>query len=97
MKNVLTSTSTTNALSAAQGKVLNDKVVTKVEQKILVANGTNINTLTTPGLYYNPGDAGTATMTNTPSGNAFSLQVMEASGTIQIWRRYLGKGDCRTW
>lgn len=52
------------------------------------ANG-NLNNYTTPGFYYNNTDADTATILNTPTNNAFSLEVFRHAGHRQVFRVYL--------
>jgi len=89
--NNLTSDSTTDALSAAQGKVLNDIIgITppgkNIQQEIdtlndkvkgiAIAANTDLNSLTTPGNYYSSNSTRSATLTNAPiTTDGFSLVV----------------------
>ena len=60
--------------------------------------GTDFNTLTRPGAYYNPLAAEVTAMPNKPpSGQAGALEVLESAGTIQLWREYNTAGQGLTW
>ena len=48
----------------------------------------NLNDYQTPGNYYCSYNVTVATMSNTPSSNAFNLEVRAAAGVIQIFREY---------
>ena len=48
----------------------------------------DLNDYQTPGNYYCAANATVATMSNTPSGYAFNLEVRTAAGVIQIFREY---------
>ena len=48
----------------------------------------DLNDYQTPGNYYCSYNATVVTMSNTPSSNAFNLEVREAAGVIQIFREY---------
>ena len=74
----LSDTSTTNALSAAQGKALNDRIVMDI------ANGTDLNTLTTPGYYTT---AVAVSLTNAPvSGTNRLGLIVQKSGTGYVFQ-----------
>ncbi|OAV09533.1 hypothetical protein D6D69_01410 [Moraxella catarrhalis] len=90
LANHLTSSSTTQALSAAQGKILND---TKLDKTNVITNPTlltdgDLNDYTQPGYYYCPTNHQAASIVNTPTNLAFCLQVVKASGVIQTVRQY---------
>ncbi|MCE0812951.1 tail fiber protein [Buttiauxella sp. S04-F03] len=48
----------------------------------------DLNTLTTPGLYYNPANANATPAKNYPSTNAGSLMVLKDAGCTQIYTEY---------
>jgi hypothetical protein len=61
---------------------------------VWVANGTNFDTLTTPGLYYQPTIANTTNNTNMPEKIAFFLEVFQEHGNntvFQVFHRYNGQ------
>ena len=103
VENVLTSISTTNALSANQGKVLSERVSTKY-QGDTTSRTTDINTLTTPGYYSCSNQC-----TNRPENSWGSLWVgfISTSEWIQqlwvgqlgaIWTRHSeDSGGSRSW
>lgn len=90
--NGLDSTSTTAALSAAQGKVLNDNVI--MLRRDLTAND-NLDNILTSGIYYLDGYP-----TNTPPGDGYGILTVFNAGarTLQVYyrptkiyvRRYIG-------
>ncbi len=55
---------------------------------VAVSRNTNLNSLTTPGMYYNPSNADVATMTNAPVDYAFSLLVERHAGWKQTFSTY---------
>jgi hypothetical protein len=54
-----------------------------------IPRNANLNNYTVEGLYYNDANADVATMTNTPSGYAFSLLVERHAGVKQTLTEYL--------
>lgn len=102
IQNNLTSTSTTDSLSAAQGKILNES---KSIMKTLTNE--NLNNVTTPGFY---NAAGGNTVTNKPSNiDAFGLiithnaqgtyytQILFPSGVDKSYRRICNNGTWGNW
>lgn len=72
----LNSTSTTNALSANQGKVLKEKIAGEIP------NNANLNSYTTTGVKKSPGTmAGVATLSNCPCEKPF-IFIVEGDGAI---------------
>ena len=73
----LTSDSVTDALSANQGKVLNEKVSVK-----FLEDGVDLNTIVTEGIYRSIATVNTSTMLNVPSWqtSGFALYVYEDAG-----------------
>ena len=61
-----------------------------------VPSNSNLNNYTTPGMYYNPSDAETRTMSNVPIANAFSLLVERHAGWKQTFTVYF-TGNPYTW
>lgn len=61
-----------------------------------VPSNSNLNNYTTPGMYYNPSDAETRTMSNVPQANAFSLLVERHAGYKQTFTVYF-TGNPYTW
>lgn len=61
-----------------------------IDRYVHVPSNSELNSYTTPGFYYNGSNAQVATMTNTPSSQAFSLIVTRHAGTSQIWIDYGG-------
>ena len=57
-------------------------------QPILLPDGTNLNNVTDPGLYYSESSTSTATMSNSPSNLSFSLLVEKHYGTTQTLTNY---------
>lgn len=53
-----------------------------------VPASSNLDNYITPGFYYNNSDADTATIANTPTNNAFSLQVFRHAGFRQVFKIY---------
>lgn len=49
----------------------------------------NLNNFITAGHYYSPTDADTATIANTPTNNAFSLDIVKHAGVRQVFKVYL--------
>ena len=47
--------------------------------------GANLDTITKPGLHFNPANADVSTMTNAPVAQAFAMLVMTHAGTAQIF------------
>ncbi len=52
----------------------------------------NLNSYTTPGLYYCPANATVATMSNKPTNNAFFMLVGKHAGTFQMLAEYMTSG-----
>ena len=101
--NNTTSTSTTDALSAAQGKVLNDE---KAASKVLAADA-DLNTVKTPGMY---SCGGGNTITNKPTGvdaiglivihngsGEYYTQILTTSTNRNTYRRYCKDGTWDSW
>ena len=55
---------------------------------IMIEGGTDLNDFTTPGMYFNPSDAVTATIVNVPIAHAFSLLVEKHAGYKQTFTVY---------
>ncbi|HHI2217180.1 phage tail-collar fiber domain-containing protein [Enterobacter cloacae] len=53
-----------------------------------IGDAADLNTFTTPGLYYQPANAQAATGKNYPEPNAGSLEVYKHAGITQIYRVY---------
>ncbi|MHA0970314.1 phage tail-collar fiber domain-containing protein [Enterobacter cloacae] len=53
-----------------------------------IGNAADLNTYTTPGLYYQPANAQAQTGKNYPEANAGSLEVYKHAGITQIYRIY---------
>lgn len=70
------------SIEVAGGAIIDNYIPQKVPA------GGNLNSYMTPGFYYNGSDADTATITNTPTNNAFSLQVFRHAGFRQIFKIY---------
>jgi hypothetical protein len=65
---------------------------------VLMPAGSNFNSYTTPGTYYNPVTAEVSAMSNKPpSGQAGALVVLTAAGTVQLWYEYNIGGQGLTW
>lgn len=73
---------TGNALQVVGGASIDHYVPQKIPAS------SNLNNYTTPGFYYNNSDADTATIANTPTNNAFSLQVFRHAGFRQVFKIY---------
>lgn len=58
------------------------------QKDTLVARYTNLNNITTPGIYYNPLNADADTMTNLPSKVSFALIVVRHAGISQTFIEY---------
>lgn len=84
LNNTLTSTSTTEALTAAQGKTLFD---TKLSKSTKISSG-DLNNYQEPGMYWCDADAEAATILNLPTPFAFSLFVERHAGTKQTFTEY---------
>lgn len=59
-------------------------------QVVNLGHGVDLNTIITPGLYYQPSNADAQSGANYPELNAGSLMVLQAAGIIQIYTIYLG-------
>ncbi|WP_411696578.1 phage tail-collar fiber domain-containing protein [Enterobacter pasteurii] len=57
-------------------------------QTVGIGDAADLNTFTTPGLYYQPANAQAATGKNYPESNAGSLEVYKHAGITQIYRVY---------
>lgn len=58
--------------------------------------GTNLNTLTAPGIWFNPANANATLALNYPSTQAGSLQVLQDAGVTQVYTEY-SSGAGRQW
>ena len=54
----------------------------------LIPDNSDLNDYTTPGLYFCPANATVQTLANVPVTGAFSLEILQAAGVIQILREY---------
>lgn len=54
-----------------------------------ILTGSNLNSYQTPGFYYNSVNTEVATISNTPSNYAFSLNVFRNAGVTQIFYEYV--------
>lgn len=61
-----------------------------------IAAGTNLNTLTEPGIWFNPANANASLALNYPSTQAGSLQVLQDAGVTQVYTEY-SSGAGRQW
>lgn len=59
-------------------------------QAVSIASGTDLNSLSTPGIYYNTANANATAALNYPSTNAGSLVVYKDAGITQIYTEYAG-------
>ncbi|KKW76161.1 hypothetical protein AAV97_17370 [Acinetobacter sp. Ag2] len=84
LNNTLTSTSVTEALTAAQGKTLFDS---KLSKSTKISSG-DLNHYQEPGLYWCDADAEAATILNLPTPFAFSLFVERHAGAKQTFTEY---------
>ncbi|ELE9727871.1 phage tail protein [Enterobacter kobei] len=57
-------------------------------QAVGIGDAADLNSYTTPGLYYQPANAQAATGKNYPEANAGSLEVYKHAGITQIYRIY---------
>lgn len=57
-------------------------------QAVSIASSTDLNSLTTPGIYYNPANANATSAMHYPSTNAGSLLVLKDAGCTQIYTEY---------
>lgn len=55
---------------------------------VAIPENSDLNDYTTPGLYYCPANATVRTLANVPVTDAFSLEILQAAGVIQILREY---------
>lgn len=95
--NNLTSTSTTQPLSAAQGKALND-AYTSLKSKMAmgghsshpqVPSGANLNSYIDTGTYVVPTDAIAQTITNMPRSASGTLYVLDQGASLYITQIYI--------
>ncbi|OBY78425.1 hypothetical protein BBG47_16715 [Paenibacillus sp. KS1] len=56
------------------------------QDPVYVAPNSDLNSITIPGDYMNPANAEVATMSNTPTPEAFSLSVYQHAGIHQVFR-----------
>ncbi len=63
----------------------------------ITTNGTDLNTLLTPGNYYCAGTSTAATLLNCPTAVAFSMLVEKHAGVKQTITEYLASGTPRIW
>lgn len=102
----LDSTSTDDALSANQGKQLNDKIsnLESATYRTNLANNTDLNDVTAPGIYGLPA---ANSYTHKPGADCYTLFVFKAGpsnptviqlafGTSHMWFR-INQGNSRTW
>lgn len=59
------------------------------DQAVVIGDAVDLNTLTTPGLYYQGSNAQAASGQNYPEPNAGSLEVYKHAGITQVYRIYL--------
>lgn len=59
--------------------------------------GENLNNYQTPGFFFCPSTADTASIANTPTNSAFSLLVEGHAGTRQTFTTYFAGDSMRTW
>lgn len=57
-------------------------------QAVAIGNAVDLNTLTTPGLYFQAANAQAASGKNYPEANAGSLEVYKHAGITQVYRVY---------
>lgn len=62
-----------------------------------IGEGVNLNTCTTPGMYYCPADATAITLVNSPTSHAFSLFIEKHAGVKQTVTEYMPDGTAKTW
>lgn len=70
------------SIEVAGGAIIDHYIPQKVPA------GSNLNSYMTPGFYHNTSDSDTATILNTPTNNAFSLQVFRHAGYRQVFKIY---------
>lgn len=58
----------------------------------IIPASANLNSYTTPGFYYCPANATVATLTNSPTTNAFFMVVGKHAGTSQTLIEYMASG-----
>lgn len=75
------------------GKHLSDLLLQPIN---LNTSGTDLNTITTPGMYYCPSNATAATHLNSPTTNAYSLLVEKHAGFKQTLTEYM-TSNSKTW
>lgn len=63
----------------------------------LIPANANLNDYQTPGMYYNPADAGAQTMSNIPDRYAFCLFVEQHAGVKQTFTTYIPGPGVRCW
>ena len=102
IQNNLTSTSTTDSLSANQGKILNN---TKLDRAVVLTSE-NLDNMTTPALYYSGGGN---SVTNKPDGvdafglfvyhiaSGFKMQELTAHDTRKVYTRYYNSSTWSSW
>jgi hypothetical protein len=62
-----------------------------------IANGSNMNSFITPGMFSCAANSTAATLINCPTTNAFSLLVEKHAGVKQTITEYLTNGTAKTW
>ncbi len=88
--NNLTSDSTTNALSAAQGKAINDNIDQSIignSPTDIGTSGVNLNSYTTIGYYACSRNDIAASLVNCPITTAFTLQVVRGINNTTVIQR----------
>lgn len=85
---------TANSAAAAKAQSTADS---KFAGMVWLPKNTNADTVTGPGMYFNPGDADVATMTNFPTTHAFSMQVVKSAGIIQFLTEYMTDASSHIW
>lgn len=90
--NNLTTTASGSVLDARQGKALGDRCKA-LEDKFytLIDANTNLNNLTTPGIYGCPNATTAGTLSNNPAGNVnFSMLVMNKGSSTYVQAVFVG-------
>lgn len=92
LNNVDNTSDINKPISTAVQNALNNKLNIPTS----IPRNANLNNYQTAGLYYNPSDADSATITNVPVANAFSLFVERHAGVKQTFTAY-GTSGMRVW
>lgn len=84
------------SIDAAQGVYQNNGEAVLSKDMLLGAN-TDLDDIRTPGMYYCPANATVATMTNSPTTQAFSLFVERHAGAKQTLTTYNNNSSTKMW